>query len=74
MHSPKDAAGSSFQLSQRANHFSFPPTQRFGLLGSPTAFSSFSNRSRDQRTNLQRSYRNLLTALSTSPWEHAPAQ
>lgn len=53
MHSPKDAASASAQPSRRANHFSFPPTQRFGLLRS-------TKRSPDQRTNLQQSLRRLL--------------
>ena len=70
MHSPKDAAGSSFQLFQRANHFSFPPTQRFGLLVSPTR----SHRSGDQRLNLQHSYRKLLAALAATPLEQASAR
>ena len=59
MHSSsKDAAYT------RANHFSFPPTQRFGSLDSTTkAFG----RSADQHLNLQRSFGNLLDAL------HMPA-
>ena len=62
MHSPKDAAGPSFQPSRRAIHFSFPPTQRFGLLVS----SAPRARSRDQRTNLQRSFQTLMDALGTA--------
>lgn len=62
MHSPKDAAGTlSVQPSRRANHFSFPPTQRTGLLDSTI------RRSSNQRVNLERSFLNLLDALNTSP-------
>lgn len=58
------------QPSQRANHFSFPPTQRTGLLVSPTIQRT---RSSSQRLNLQRSYRALLDALSLSVPEAAAA-
>lgn len=71
MHSSKDAActWSPRQQSQRANHFSFPPTQRFGLLGStPT-----SKRSSNQRKNLERSYHKLLDALNVPALQHAIA-
>lgn len=62
MHSPKDAAGTfSVQSSRRANHFSFPPTQRTGLL------DSTKRRSSNQRVNLERSFHSLLDALSISP-------
>lgn len=49
MHSSRHAAStwSSLQPSQRANRFSFPPTQRTGLLVSPTAFS------KDERADRQ---------------------
>lgn len=67
MHSSsKDAACTRLATRQhtRANHFSFPPTQRFGSLDSTTkAFG----RSADQHLNLQRSFGNLLDAL------HMPA-
>ena len=70
MHSSKDAASlwSSQQPSQCANHFSFPPTQRFGLLGSATP-----SRSSNQRLNLKRSYDNLLDALNVPTLQHATA-
>lgn len=63
MYSPKDATCTSVQPSQRANQFSFPPTQRSGLLSSPTR----STRSRDQRFNLQRSFDRLLAFLEPAP-------
>ncbi|VWM03157.1 Uncharacterised protein [Collinsella sp. AK_207A] len=56
MHSPNDASTTHVLPSQRANQFSFPPTQRFGLLASPV-------RSQDQRENLQESYERLLDSL-----------
>ena len=73
MHSSDDAAckHTSLQTSNRANQFSFPPTQRFGLLDS-TAFSSAS-RSADQRQNLQHSYEFLLEALHFSRLQDSPA-
>ncbi len=62
MHSPKDAAVSSrWQPSRRANHFSFPPTQRTGLLDSTVIAGK---RSEDQRVNLDRSFTRLLGALN----------
>lgn len=62
MHSPKDAASTfSVQPSRRANHFSFPPTQRTDLL------DSTKRRSSNQRVNLECSFHNLLDALSISP-------
>lgn len=45
-----------------ANHFSFPPTQRKGLLD-PTSPA----RSSDQQENLERSYRKMLFALNMAP-------
>lgn len=49
-----------------ANSFSFPPTQRRGLLDSTTG-----SRSSDQKANLKKSYRNLLNALNvTSPQQN----
>ena len=55
------------QQSLRANHFSFPPTQRFGLLGSTPARSS------NQRLNLKHSYENLLDALNVPTLQHVTA-
>lgn len=51
-----------------ANHFSFPPTQRKGLLG-PTALK----RSSDQTANLEQSFRNLLLALNMAPMQQYTA-
>ena len=48
-----------------ANHFSFPPTQRMGLLDPTTC-----PRSNNQHANLERSYRNLLSALNMAPMQH----
>lgn len=47
---------------KRANHFSFPPTQRMGLLDPTT-----SKRSSNQHANLERSWSNLLSALNVAP-------
>lgn len=47
---------------KRANHFSFPPTQRKGLLD-PTS----PMRSSDQQEHLERSYRKMLFALNMAP-------
>ena len=47
---------------KRANHFSFPPTQRKGLLD-PTSPA----RSSDQQENLEWSYRKMLFALNMAP-------
>lgn len=69
MHSSNDAA--SLQPSKRANLFSFPPTQRIGLLDSPT--SRKKQRSQDQRLNLRTSLDKLLDTLSTKPLEQAEA-
>lgn len=67
MHSSSDAACkcTSLQPSERANQFSFPPTQRFGLLDSTNAHDADTNsgRSEDQRENLQESFKNLLDEL-----------
>lgn len=57
--SPKDAAGSSFQRPKRATLFSFPPTQRSGLLDSTAS----ATRSANQRVNLQQSFQALLGSL-----------
>ena len=51
-----------------ANHFSFPPTQRHGLLD-PTS----SLRSSNQRANLMNSYRSLLDALNVPTLQHITA-
>lgn len=66
MLSSRDAActWSPLQTAQRANHFSFPPTQRYGLLVS-------TNRSHDQRINLHRTWNGALERLSKRPTEHA---
>ena len=68
MHSSNDAA--HLQPSQHANLFSFPPTQRTGLLESPTARKT---RSQDQRLNLRASYERLVKTLSTTPLKQAEA-
>ena len=69
MHSPKDAAGTfSVQSSRRANHFSFPPTQRKGLLEPTTR-----TRSSNQRVNLLRSYNDLLDALDVPQLQQSTA-
>lgn len=58
MHSSNDAAQQPSL--NRANHFSFPPTQRDGLLDSPT---SQPKRSADQSLNLQASLKKLQASL-----------
>ena len=68
MHSSNDAA--SLQPSKRASLFSFPPTQRNGLLDSPTHSK---HRSQNQRLNLRASYNKLIEALSTQPLKQAEA-
>lgn len=67
MHSSKSnaSARTARQQSLRANRFSFPPTQRFGLLDSATIRSS------NQRVNLKRSYEKLLDALNVPSLQHA---
>ena len=69
MHSSKGNACARVSRQQplRANHFSFPPTQRFGLLDSTPARSS------NQRLNLKRSYENLLNALNVPTLQHITA-
>ena len=69
MHSSKSNACTrvSRQQAQRANLFSFPPTQRFGLLDSTPARSS------NQRLNLKHSYENLLDALNVPTLQHVTA-
>lgn len=61
MHPLKGASrnGNSRPYASCTNSFSFPPTQRFGLPDSTTA-----TRSSDQKTNLKRSFGNLLNALN----------
>lgn len=58
MHSSNDAAQQPSL--NRANLFSFPPTQRNGLLDSPT---SQQKRSTDQSLNLQASLKKLQASL-----------
>lgn len=61
MHSSNDAAQQPSL--NRANLFSFPPTQRNGLLDSPTTKTK---RSTDQELNLQASFEKLQAALNKS--------
>ena len=70
MHASSDAKRNRASRSpfKRANHFSFPPTQRKGLLG-PTALK----RSSDQTANLEQSFRNLLFALNMAPMQQYTA-
>lgn len=68
MHSSNDAAQQPSL--KHANLFSFPPTQRNGLLDSPTTSKT---RSQDQRLNLRASYERLLDALSVKPLKQAEA-
>lgn len=58
MHSSNDAAQQPSL--KHANLFSFPPTQRNGLLDSPT---SRPKRSTDQSLNLQTSFKKLQASL-----------
>ena len=57
MHSSNDAAQPSLK---HADLFSFPPTQRDGLLDSPTTKTK---RSADQHLNLQTSFEKLQASL-----------
>lgn len=68
MHSSNDAAQQSSL--KHADLFSFPPTQRDGLLDSPTTKAK---RSTDQSHNLRASYERLLDALSVKPLKQAEA-
>lgn len=61
MHSSNDAAQQPSL--NHANLFSFPPTQRNGLLDSPTTKTK---RSTDQELNLQASFEKLQAALNKS--------
>ena len=75
MHSSNEAARkrTSMQSPQRANQFSFPPTQRFDLLDS-TESAAQTTRSADQRENLERSFENLLAAFDlATPLAETPA-
>lgn len=53
---------------KRANHFSFPPTQRKGFLEPTTR-----TRSSNQRVNLLRSYNDLLDALDVPQLQQSTA-
>ena len=53
----------------RAGNLSFPPTQRPGLLATPSA----QDRSRDQVANFLHSSHELLDALNVQPLAHAAA-
>lgn len=60
----------AFEPSQRAVLFSFPPTQRLGLLDST---ASASTRSKNQQSNLSSSYKKMLDRLSARPLTLAEA-
>lgn len=68
MHSSNDAAQQPSL--KHADLFSFPRTQRNGLLDSTIASKT---RSQDQRLNLRTSYERLLDALSVKPLKRAEA-
>ena len=68
MHSSNDAAQQPSL--KHANLFSFPPTQRNGLLDSPT---SQPKRSTDQSLNLLSSFEKLQTSLDKAFPEQARA-
>ena len=70
MHTSQHAAAArtTSQPSKRTDLFSFPPTQRMGLLDPTTC-----PRSSNQHANLERSYRNLLSALNMAPMQHHAA-
>lgn len=68
MHSSNDAAQQPSL--KHANLFSFPPTQRNGLLDSPT---SQQKRSTDQSLNLRASFEKLQTSLDKAFPEQARA-
>ena len=74
MHSSNDAACKvdSLQTPHRANRFSFPPTQRFGLLDS-ASFSNEPSRSEDQHENLEHSFEYLLEVLHCTKLQDSPA-
>lgn len=65
MHSPNDAAAApQARPSKRATRFSFPPTQRSGLLDSTNLLRK---RSANQKVNLERSLGNLFDSLQVNP-------
>ena len=68
MHSSNDAAQQSSL--KHADLFSFPPTQRNGLLDSPT---SQQKRSADQSLNLRASFKKLQASLDKAFPEQARA-
>ena len=68
MHSSNDAAKPSLK---HADLFSFPPTQRNGLLDSPAIKQS--KRSANQRLNLQTSFEKLQASLDKAFPEQARA-
>lgn len=68
MHSSNDATQQPSL--NHANLFSFPPTQRNGLLDSPT---SQPKRSTNQSLNLQASFKKLQSSLDTAFPEQARA-
>lgn len=68
MHSSNDAAQQPSL--KHANLFSFPPTQRNGLLDSPTPKS---NRSTNQSLNLRASFEKLQASLDKAFPEQARA-
>ena len=69
MHSSNDAAQQPSL--NHANLFSFPPTQRNGLLDSPAIKQS--KRSANQRLNLQTSFEKLQASLDKAFPEQARA-
>lgn len=68
MHSSNDAAQQPSL--KHANLFSFPPTQRSGLLDSPTTKT---NRSTNQSLNLRASFEKLQASLDKAFPEQAGA-
>ena len=68
MHSSNDAAQQPSL--KHANLFSFPPTQRNGLLDSPTTKT---NRSTNQSLNLRASFQKLQASLDKAFPEQARA-
>lgn len=68
MHSSNDAAQQPSL--KHANLFSFPPTQRNGLLDSPTTKA---NRSTNQSLNLRASFEKLQASLDKALPEQARA-
>ena len=68
MHSSNDAAQQPSL--KHANLFSFPPTQRNGLLDSPTTKT---NRSTNQNLNLRASFEKLQASLDKAFPEQARA-